>query len=61
MSTEQKKERDYFWFYIAVPLVALVMGILYLKKSDSEQYAPMKQLMKDEKESMNIQVLKDYE
>ena len=58
---EQQEEKDYFWFYIGGLIVVLVTVILMVQKTESDKFAPIKELINEENASMNIRVLKDYE
>ena len=61
MSTELQEEKDYFWFYIGGLAVFLIAIVLMVQKTESDKFAPIKQLINEENASMNIRVLKDYE
>ena len=61
MSTELQEEKDYFWFYIGGLAVVLITIVLIVQKTESDKFAPIKQLINEENASMNIRVLKDYE
>ena len=61
MSTELQEEKDYFWFYIGGLAVFLITIVLMVQKTESDKFAPIKQLINEENASMNIRVLKDYE
>ena len=61
MSAEQQVEKDYFWFYIGGLLVVMVTVILMIQKTESDKFAPIKELINEENASMNIRVLQDYE
>ena len=61
MSAEQQEEKDYFWFYIGGLAVVLITIVLMVQKTESDKFAPIKQLINEENASMNIRVLKDYE
>lgn len=61
MSVEQQEEKDNFWFYVGGLAVVLIAVILMIKKTESDKFAPIKELINEENASMNIRVLKDYE
>ena len=61
MSAEQQEEKDYFWFYIGGLAVVLITIVLMVQKTESDKFAPIKQLINEENASMNIRGLKDYE
>jgi hypothetical protein len=55
---EQKKDR--FWIYVGITVFVIVTGILLIKQSENEKFAPIKQQVKEENAQLNIRVLKDY-
>ena len=61
MSTEQQEEKDYLWFQIGGLAVLLITIVLMVQQTESDKFAPIKQLINEENASMNIRVLKDYE
>ena len=61
MSTEQQQEKDYFWFYVGSLAAVLISVILMVKQTESDKFAPIKQLVNETNNSMNIRVIKDYE
>jgi hypothetical protein len=58
--SEEVQVKDRFWMYVGCAVFVIVTGILMVKQSENEKYAPIKQLADDEKASMNIRVLKDF-
>ena len=54
---EETQAKDRFWIYVGCAVLVIVTGILMVKQSENEKYAPIKQLADDEKASMNIRVL----
>jgi hypothetical protein len=58
--SEEVQVKDRFWIYVGCAVFVIVTGILMVKQSENEKYAPIKQLADDEKASMNIRVLKDF-
>ena len=61
MNAEQQVEKDHFWFYIGGLAVFLITIILVVKKTETDKFAPIKELINEENASMNIRVIKDYE
>lgn len=55
----QVQGKDRFWMYVGCAVFVIVAGILMVKQSENEKYAPIKQLADDEKASMNIRVLSE--
>jgi hypothetical protein len=55
---EQKKDR--FWIYVGITVFVIVTGILLIKQSENEKFAPIKQQVQEENAQLNIRVLKDY-
>ena len=54
---EETQVKDRFWIYVGCAVLVIVTGILMVKQSENEKYAPIKQLADDEKAYMNIRVL----
>jgi hypothetical protein len=55
--SEEVQVKDRFWMYVGCAVFVIVTGILMVKQSENEKYAPIKQMAEDEKASMNIRVL----
>ena len=55
---EQKKDR--FWIYVGITVFVIVTGILLIKQSENEKFAPIKQQVQEENAQLNIRVLKNY-
>jgi len=55
---EQQKDR--FWIYVGITVFVIVTGILLIKQSENEKFAPIKQQVQEENAQLNIRVLKDY-
>ena len=57
----QKKEvaqnKDRFWLYVGITVFVIVTGILLIKQSENEKFAPIKQQVEEEHAQMNIRVL----
>ena len=57
----QKKEvaqnKDRFWLYVGITVFVIVTGILLIKQSENEKFAPIKQQVEEENAQMNIRVL----
>lgn len=49
--------RDYFWYYVAAALIALVGVIGMVKLSENDKYDPIRQQQNEEAAQMNIRVL----
>jgi hypothetical protein len=52
--------KDRFWLYVGITVFVIVTGILLIKQSENEKFAPIKQQVEEEHSQMNIRVLKDY-
>lgn len=57
---EETQPKDRFWLYVGILVFVIVTGILLIKQSENDKYAPIKQQVEEENEQMNIRVLKDY-
>ena len=55
---EQPKDR--FWIYVGITVFVIVTGILLIKQSENEKFAPIKQQVQEENAQLNIRVLKNY-
>lgn len=60
MTTQNEQEKDYFWFYVAGAMLALIAVVAMAKMSENEKYDPIRQQQIEEAAKMNIRVLKDY-
>ena len=59
---EQTKEKDYFVLYIALTAAVLIGGLLVVKSSENDKFAPIKAQLVEERNLMDIRVTKhDYE
>ena len=60
----QQKEvaphKDRFWLYVGITVFVIVTGILLIKQSENEKFAPIKQQVEEENAQLNIRVLKNY-
>jgi hypothetical protein len=60
--TEEAKEKDHFVLYIGLITTVLVGVLLAVKSSESDKFAPIKALLAEERNLMDIRVIKqDYE
>lgn len=61
--SDERKEKDYFAYYVAGTAVVLIAVILAVKSSETEKFAPIKEQLKEESALMNIRVIsnEDYE
>jgi len=59
MSVEVQN-KDRFWLYVGITVFVIVAGILLIKQSENEKFAPIKQQVQEENAQLNIRVLKDY-
>lgn len=58
MSEEQVKDK--FWLYVGATVLALLATIAFVKQSENEKFAPIKQQVEEENAQMNIRVLGDH-
>lgn len=58
--TEEAQQKDWFWLYVGITVFVIVTGILLIKQSENEKFAPIKQQVEEENAQMNIRVLKDF-
>ena len=56
MSTDDIK-KDRFWLYVGLTLFVILTGIVMVKLSEDEKFAPIKQQIEAENAEMNIRVL----
>ena len=54
------QQKDRFWIYVGITVFVIVTGILLIKQSENEKFAPIKQQVQEENAQLNIRVLKDY-
>jgi len=59
--TEDIKEKDYFILYIALTAAVLISVLLAIKSSENDKFAPIREQINQERQLMDIRVLKDYE
>jgi hypothetical protein len=57
---EETQSKDRFWLYVGITVFVIVTGILLIKQSENEKFAPIKQQVEEANAQMNIRVLKDY-
>jgi len=55
--TEVTQQKDRFWIYVSIAVFVIVAGILLIKQSENEKFAPIKQQVEEENAQMNIRVL----
>ncbi|MFW5443721.1 MAG: hypothetical protein ACKE51_05370 [Methylococcaceae bacterium] len=59
---EKNKEKDYFILYVVLIAVVLISILLAIKSSEDDKFAPIKAQLVEEREIMDIRVIKqDYE
>ena len=54
------QQKDKFWIYVGITMFVIVTGILLIKQSENEKFAPIKQQVEEENAQLNIRVLKNY-
>jgi hypothetical protein len=54
---EEVQQKDKFWLYVGITVFIIVTGILLIKQSENEKFAPIKQQVQEENAQMNIRVL----
>lgn len=60
--TEDTKEKDYFILYIALTAAVMISALLVVKSSETDKFAPIKEQLVEERNLMDIRVIKhDYE
>lgn len=57
---EEVQQSDRFWLYVGITVFVIVAGILMIKQSENEKFAPIKQQVEEENAQLNIRVLKNY-
>ena len=58
--SEVEQQKDRFWIYVGITVFVIVTGILLIKQSENEKFAPIKQQVQEENVQLNIRVLKNY-
>ncbi|MDD5460813.1 MAG: hypothetical protein PHG00_04150 [Methylococcales bacterium] len=58
--SEVAQQKDKFWLYVGITMFVIVTGILLIKQSENEKFAPIKQQVAEENAQLNIRVLKNY-
>jgi len=58
--SDVEHQKDRFWIYVGITVFVIVSGILLIKQSENEKFAPIKQQVQEENAQLNIRVLKDY-
>ncbi len=53
----EAQNKDRFWLYVGITVFVIVTGILLIKQSENEKFAPIKQQVQEEIAQMNIRVL----
>ena len=54
---KESQQKDPFWIYVSIAVFVIVAGILLIKQSENEKFAPIKQQVAEENAQMNIRVL----
>jgi len=55
--TEEIQEKDKSILYIALVATIFIAGLMVVKSSESDKFAPIKDQIKEERRLMNIRVL----
>jgi hypothetical protein len=58
--SDEVQQKDRFWIYVGITVFVIVAGILLIKQSENEKFAPIKQQVQEENAQLHIRVLKDY-
>lgn len=58
--SEVAQQKDRFWIYVGITVFVIVTGILLIKQSENEKFAPIKEQVAEENAQLNIRVLKNY-
>ena len=58
--SDVEQQKDRFWIYVGITVFVIVTGILLIKQSENEKFAPIKQQVEEENAQLNIRVLKNY-
>jgi cytochrome b subunit of formate dehydrogenase len=54
---EVPQQKDRFWLYVGITVFVIVTGILLIKQSENEKFAPIKQQVAEELTQMNVRIL----
>ncbi|MDO9106327.1 MAG: hypothetical protein Q7U57_15345 [Methylovulum sp.] len=54
---EEEQKKDKFWLYVGLTVFVIVTGIVMVKQSENEKFAPIKEQVDAENAEMNIRVL----
>jgi cytochrome b subunit of formate dehydrogenase len=54
---EVPQQKDRFWLYVGITVFVIVTGILLIKQSENEKFAPIKQQVAAELAQMNVRIL----
>lgn len=54
---EETPPKDKFWLYVGFAMFVILTGIVMVKQSENDKYAPIKQQLDEENAQMNIRVL----
>lgn len=57
MKADQEQPKDRFWLYVGFTVFVLLAGIVMVKQSENQKYAPIKQQLDEENARMNIRIL----
>lgn len=55
--SERAQQKDRFWLYVGITVFVIITGILLIKQSENEKFAPIKQQVEEENAQMNIRIL----
>ena len=59
---EETENKDYFILYIALTAAVMISVLLAIKSSETDKFAPIKEQLVEERNLMDIRVIKlDYE
>jgi cytochrome b subunit of formate dehydrogenase len=58
--SEETQQKDRFWLYVGITVFVIVTGILLIKQSENEKFAPIKRQVEQENAQLNIRILKNY-
>ena len=58
--SDVEQQKDKVWIYVGITVFVIVTGILLIKQSENEKFAPIKQQVQEENAQLNIRVLKNY-
>ncbi|GAB6139667.1 hypothetical protein JCM14076_03960 [Methylosoma difficile] len=54
---DNPQSQDKFWLYVGFTVFVIIAGIVMVKQSENEKYAPIKQQLEQENALMNIRVI----